>query len=165
MDFTPSQLNSILCRGRSVLVSAGAGSGKTRVLTERLMEYIDPRDPNTVPASIDRFVVITFTRAAAGELRGRIASAITERLRRTPDNMHLRRQLLLSRNAKIGSMPDMRGFPHRSKSSKKNVPSAFGPQHWNAFWSDITKKEAMPFFPWPRQSVLGRMTVGLPNSC
>ena len=95
MDFTPSQLNSILCRGRSVLVSAGAGSGKTRVLTERLMEYIDPRDPNTVPASIDRFVVITFTRAAAGELRGRIASAITERLRRTPDNMHLRRQLLL----------------------------------------------------------------------
>ena len=104
MDFTPSQLNSILCRGRSVLVSAGAGSGKTRVLTERLMEYIDPRDPNTVPASIDRFVVITFTRAAAGELRGRIASAITERLRRTPDNMHLRRQLLLSRNAKIGTI-------------------------------------------------------------
>ncbi|MBO7373514.1 MAG: UvrD-helicase domain-containing protein, partial [Oscillospiraceae bacterium] len=104
MDFTPSQLNSIQCRGSSVLVSAGAGSGKTRVLTERLMEYIDPQDPDTVPASIDSFVVITFTRAAAGELRGRIAAAITERLRQTPDNMHLRRQLLLSRNAKIGTI-------------------------------------------------------------
>ena len=104
MDFTPSQLNAVHCRGSSVLISAGAGSGKTRVLTERLMEYIDPQNPDSVPAEIDSFLVITFTRAAAAELRGRITSAITERLRTAPENGHLRRQLMLIRNAKISTI-------------------------------------------------------------
>ena len=101
MNFTPSQDRAIHSRGSSVLVSAGAGSGKTRVLTERLMEYIDPQDPDVIPAEIDSFLVITYTRAAAGELRGRIASAITERLQHEPENSRLRRQLMLSRNARI----------------------------------------------------------------
>ncbi len=66
-DPTPSQRAAIESRGSALLVSAGAGSGKTRVLTERLMRYL--RDPDA-PKDIDSFLVITFTRAAAGELKG-----------------------------------------------------------------------------------------------
>ena len=101
MNYTPSQKAAIFSRGSSVLVSAGAGSGKTRVLTERLMAYIAPEKAEMIPAELDSFLIITFTRAAAGELRGRIASAITDRLREEPENAHLRRQLSLSRSAKI----------------------------------------------------------------
>ena len=104
MDFTNAQLNAICCRGSSVLVSAGAGSGKTRVLTERLMEYMDPQRTDARPEDIDRFLVITFTRAAAGELRARVTSAIAGRLRQDPHNAHLRRQILLCRKAQIGTI-------------------------------------------------------------
>lgn len=104
MDFTEAQLEAISARGKSVLVSAGAGSGKTRVLTERLMEYMDPRQTVAEPEDISRFLVITFTRAAAGELRARIADAIAERLRHEPQNAHLRRQILLCREAQIGTI-------------------------------------------------------------
>ena len=104
MDFTNAQLEAICCRGSSVLVSAGAGSGKTRVLTERLMEYMDPQHSDARPEDIDRFLVITFTRAAAGELRARITDAIATRLRSNPHNAHLRRQILLCRNAQIGTI-------------------------------------------------------------
>ena len=104
MNFTNEQRTAICCRGSSVLVSAGAGSGKTRVLTERLMEYMDPRLTDAEPEDIDRFLVITFTRAAAGELRARITDAIAERLRGDPHNAHLRRQILLCRKAQIGTI-------------------------------------------------------------
>ena len=56
MDFTYAQQKAICCRGSSVLVSAGAGSGKTRVLTERLMEYMDPQHSDAQPEDIDRFL-------------------------------------------------------------------------------------------------------------
>ena len=70
---TASQAAAISARGSAVLVSAGAGSGKTRVLTERLMGYITDAES---PVDIDSFLIITFTRAAAGELRGRILDEI-----------------------------------------------------------------------------------------
>ena len=67
-DFTPTAAQSaaIRSRGGAVLVSAGAGSGKTRVLTERLMSYLT--DPDA-PKDLDSFLIITFTRAAAAPLR------------------------------------------------------------------------------------------------
>ena len=61
-ELTPDQLLAVENRGGKLLVSAAAGSGKTRVLVERLMDYLtDPQDP----ASLDEFLIITYTRAAA----------------------------------------------------------------------------------------------------
>ena len=75
-DFQPTsaQKAAIEARGGAVLVSAGAGSGKTKVLTERLMKYILDEDH---PVSISTFVIITFTKAAAAELKGRITSELS----------------------------------------------------------------------------------------
>jgi len=98
---TPSQKAAIDTRGRTILVSAAAGSGKTKVLTQRLMSYIlDPNDPK----DIDTFLIITFTKAAAAELKSRIMDGIAEELERQPDNKRLRRQSALCANAKIGTI-------------------------------------------------------------
>ena len=95
IEATPSQKAAIESRGSAVLVSAGAGSGKTRVLTERLMRYLkDGKD-------IDSFLVITFTRAAAAELKGRIMSLLAEASAENPSDRHLRRQSALCRRAAI----------------------------------------------------------------
>ena len=74
---TPSQLEAMTLRGPALLVAAGAGSGKTRVLTERVLRAVcDPE----AGAELDSFLVISFTRAAAAELRGRIMEALAARL-------------------------------------------------------------------------------------
>lgn len=92
---TPEQRDAVENRGGTLLVSAAAGSGKTRVLVERLMDYVaQGRD-------IDEFLVITFTNAAAAELRGRIAGALSSRLAQDPRDGHLRRQTTLVYKAKI----------------------------------------------------------------
>lgn len=101
MTFTKSQMEAIQYRGGSILVSAGAGSGKTRVLTERLINYLLTPGTDHVPASLNRFLIITFTRAAAAELRSRISDAISSEISRNPDNQFLRRQMMLCRDAQI----------------------------------------------------------------
>ena len=98
---TEAQRAAIEHRGGAVLVSAGAGSGKTRVLIERLMGYICGSGET---ADLDRFLIITFTRAAAGELRGRITEALSEALAADPGNRRLRRQSALVRRAQIGTI-------------------------------------------------------------
>ena len=98
---TAAQRAAIESWGSAVLVSAGAGSGKTRVLTERLMRRIcDPEQH----VDLDRFVIITYTRAAAGELRGRITQSLAEALSRDPGNRRLRRQSALVRRTQIGTI-------------------------------------------------------------
>lgn len=100
-EFTPDQRAAIENRGGSLLVSAAAGSGKTRVLTERLVRYVtDPADP----VDIDRFLVITYTRAAAAELRGRIMEALARAAAERPDDLRLRRQQTLCLSAHIGTI-------------------------------------------------------------
>ena len=83
MPLTPYQELAAESRGGARLVSAAAGSGKTKVLVERLMRYVDRG------ADIDDFLVITYTRAAAGELRSRILSALGERIAQDPMNRRL----------------------------------------------------------------------------
>ena len=86
---TPEQRQAVENRGGKLLVSAAAGSGKTKVLVDRLMGYImDPVDP----ANIDDFLMITFTKAAAAELRGKIAAKLSEKVAMDPENRHLQRQ-------------------------------------------------------------------------
>ena len=87
---TPQQAQAVSDRGGRLLVSAAAGSGKTKVLVDRLMSYLtDPVDP----ANIDEFLIITYTKAAASELRGKIAAKLSERIAQEPENRHLQQQL------------------------------------------------------------------------
>lgn len=87
---TPQQEMAVKDRGGKLLVSAAAGSGKTKVLVDRLLRYLT--DP-VRPANLDEFLIITYTKAAASELRGKIAAKLTERLAQTPENKHLQRQM------------------------------------------------------------------------
>ena len=87
---TEQQQAAVDNRGGRLLVSAAAGSGKTKVLVDRLMKYLtDPDDP----ANIDDFLIITFTKAAAAELRSKIAKKLSDTIAEDPDNLHLQRQL------------------------------------------------------------------------
>ncbi len=87
---TPQQLQAVKHRGGRLLVSAAAGSGKTKVLVDRLLSYLtDPVDP----ANIDDFLMITYTKAAASELRGKIASRLSREIARDPGDRHLQQQL------------------------------------------------------------------------
>lgn len=88
-------------RRSSLLVSAAAGSGKTRVLTQRLMSYVT--DPDE-PCNIDDFLVITYTRAAAAELRSRIREELSRLSSAQPLNRRLRHQVNLCSQAKIGTI-------------------------------------------------------------
>ncbi len=87
---TPQQRMAVENRGGKLLVSAAAGSGKTKVLVDRLLSYLT--DPNT-PANLDDFLIITYTKAAASELRGKIAAKLTERIAADPENKHLQKQM------------------------------------------------------------------------
>ena len=95
VELTDEQRSAVENRGGELLVSAAAGAGKTRVLVERLMSHVERGE------DIDRFLVITFTNAAAAELRDRIAGAIHERLANAPNDRHLRRSATLVYQAPI----------------------------------------------------------------
>ncbi len=96
--WTKEQRQVIDLRDRNILVSAAAGSGKTAVLVERILSKIS--DP-AHPVDIDRLLIVTFTNAAAGEMRERIADAIQKKVEEEPDNTHLQRQMTLVHSAQI----------------------------------------------------------------
>ena len=98
VTWTKEQEKVISLRDRNILVSAAAGSGKTAVLVQRILRMI--LDP-VHPVDIDRLLIMTFTRAAAGEMRERIARALEEALYEDPDNEHLQRQTTLIHTAQI----------------------------------------------------------------
>ena len=96
--WTDDQLKVINLRDRNILVSAAAGSGKTAVLVERIIKMVTDRER---PMDIDRLLVVTFTNAAAAEMRERIGDAVERALKEQPENEHLQRQLTLIHNAQI----------------------------------------------------------------
>ena len=98
ISFTPEQQKVIELRDRNILVSAAAGSGKTAVLVERIIRMITDEE---YPVDIDRLLVVTFTNAAAAEMRERISQAINKRLELTPESIHLQKQATLLHNAQI----------------------------------------------------------------
>ena len=92
MGWTKEQQKVIDLRNKNILVSAAAGSGKTAVLVERIITMITEGDE---PTDIDRLLVVTFTNAAAAEMKTRIGNAIEEKLQNEPDNLHLQKQIAL----------------------------------------------------------------------
>ena len=98
MQFTDEQQKIIDLRNKNILVSAAAGSGKTAVLVERILGLIlDEKEP----VDIDQLLIVTFTNAAAGEMRERIGAAIEKRLDEDPENARLQRQATLLHHAQI----------------------------------------------------------------
>ena len=83
------------------MVSAGAGAGKTRVLVSRMAELIMDKEH---PIEADRFLVMTFTNAAAAEMKERIGTELEERLEKDPDNLYLRKQIRKIRQADISTI-------------------------------------------------------------
>lgn len=98
MGWTTAQQRVIDARNKNLLVSAAAGSGKTAVLVERIIQMITEGEH---PLDIDRLLVVTFTNAAAAEMRERIGKAIDKKLKDQPDNAHLQKQISLLQSANI----------------------------------------------------------------
>lgn len=98
MKFTPEQQRVIELHNSNILVSAAAGSGKTAVLVERIIRMICDGEH---PADIDRLLIVTFTNAAAAEMRERIAAGIAAKLEADPGNEHIQKQSALLHNAQI----------------------------------------------------------------
>ena len=102
MKFTEDQQRVIDLRNCNILVSAAAGSGKTAVLVERIVELVSGSGCDSARAvDIDRLLIVTFTNAAAAQMRERITKALSDRAEAEPDNEHIKKQLMLIHNAKI----------------------------------------------------------------
>lgn len=111
MEFTKNQKKAIDLRNRNILVSASAGTGKTAVLTERIVRILLDRDNYE---DIDRMLVVTFTRAAAAEMRARISTKLSERYEDAKRNgedadyiEHISRQLALLPNSRITTIDSL----------------------------------------------------------
>lgn len=101
IEWTEDQKSIINIRNCNILVSAAAGSGKTAVLVERIFQrMIDEQDP----VNVDQFVVVTFTNAAAAQMKDRLRARIEQALAEKPDNEHLRRQEGLLSSAHISTV-------------------------------------------------------------
>lgn len=99
--WTPEQRQSIDARGGSLLISAAAGSGKTAVLVERIVALVTDSDH---PVDVDRLLVVTFTRAAAAEMRQRLSTALAKKMAEHPDDDYYQRQQMLLPHAYISTV-------------------------------------------------------------
>lgn len=122
MNWTPAQSAAIETRGKDLLVSAAAGSGKTATLTERIIRSLKDKEN---PADISKMLIVTFTRAAAGELRMKIFKALSEALAQDPSNRHLASQLIKTTSAKICTIDSFYLDMIRENFSSLGLPSNF----------------------------------------
>ncbi|MFR0801254.1 MAG: UvrD-helicase domain-containing protein [Suilimivivens sp.] len=122
VTFTEEQLKAITLHDRNILVSAAAGSGKTAVLVERIIRMITRKE---APVDIDRLLVVTFTSAAAAEMRERISLAIERALLEDPENEHLQKQSTLLHNAKITTIDSFCLFVVRNNFNDIGLDPAF----------------------------------------
>lgn len=118
MGFTNAQLAAMGESGKTVLVSAAAGSGKTFTLTKRIIEKITKQN-----ADISRMLIVTFTRAAAGELKSRISSALSEEIAKNPGDTHLQNQMLLMSGAKICTIDSFFTDPVKANFDRLGLPA------------------------------------------
>lgn len=122
VTFTPEQQEVINLRDCSILVSAAAGSGKTAVLVERIVKMVCDEEK---PVDIDRLLVVTFTNAAAAEMRERVAVGIAGRLAEHPDSEHIQRQAALLHNAQITTIDSFCLFLLRNHFNEIGLDPAF----------------------------------------
>ncbi|HCC00882.1 MAG TPA: helicase-exonuclease AddAB subunit AddA, partial [Ruminococcaceae bacterium] len=120
--WTIDQSKAIEARGGSLLISAAAGSGKTAVLVERILQRItDVEDP----CDIDSLLVVTFTNAAAAEMRARLGKRIQELFEQKPEDTNLRRQQILLQHAHISTIHAFCIELIRAHFEKLNIPPDF----------------------------------------
>ena len=120
--WTDEQLSAIENRDKTLLVSAAAGSGKTATLTERIIRSLmDEKNP----IDIDSLLVVTFTNAAASELRAKISRALSDAVKQNPESSRLKRQLYLLPSAKIRTIDSFCNEILRQNSDRAGVPAGY----------------------------------------
>lgn len=122
VKWTAEQQKVIELRGKNILVSAAAGSGKTAVLVERILQRITEGEN---PLDVDQLLVVTFTRAAAAQMKERLLAALEQRLMQEPDNGHLQRQTTLIHHALITTIDGFCGYVIRNYFHQINLDPAF----------------------------------------
>lgn len=122
ISFTPDQQRVIDTRNCNILVSAAAGSGKTAVLVERIIQMITD-DSN--PVDIDRLLIVTFTSAAAAQMRERISKAVAQKLEEHPESEHLQKQASLIHNAQITTIDSFCLYVIRNNFNEIGLDPAF----------------------------------------
>lgn len=120
--WTPAQQNCIDARGGTVLVSAAAGSGKTAVLIARIVSLLTDTEH---PLDIDKLLVVTFTKAAAAEMRSRLGERIADMLAKNPRDRHLLRQQMLLPTASICTIDSFCGQLLREQAQRAGVSPRF----------------------------------------
>ena len=141
IQFTEQQTRVLQARKHNILVSAAAGSGKTAVLVERIVRMISEGED---PMNIDRLLVVTFTKAAAAQMRERIGAAIAKKIEEDPDNVHLQRQETLLHNAQITTMDSFFTFLLRNNFSEIDMDPGF--RQMDQTEADLMRKDAMEDF-------------------
>ena len=121
-NWTQKQKQAIETRGKTLLISAAAGSGKTATLTERIVRKLT--DENN-PASISRMLIVTFTRLSAADLKRKISAAISEELTKNPTSQYLSKQLVLLESAHICTIDSFYLDIVRSNFQRLSLPSNF----------------------------------------
>ena len=120
-NWTPAQSAAMSTLGRTLLISAAAGSGKTATLTERIIRRLtDPEHP----AELSRMLIVTFTRAAASELKERISAALSEAIAKDPGNRHLQNQLIGLGGAHISTIDAFCREPVKENFAAIGLPAA-----------------------------------------
>ncbi len=123
--WTSAQLDAINSYGQDILVSAAAGSGKTATLTERVIRAVVGGDEGRQPIDISRMLIVTYTRAAAAELRERISDALEKAIENDPSDRRLFRQLTLLPSAQIRTIDAFYNEPVRANFERLGLNASF----------------------------------------
>lgn len=121
--WTDAQKQAIDSRDGTVLVSAAAGSGKTAVLVERVIQRITDAQN---PVDIEKLLVVTFTKAAAAEMKERIADRLSDLIREQPRNQYFKRQKMYLSNAQISTMDSFCGKLLKENFEKAGIAPDYG---------------------------------------
>ena len=120
--WTPSQELAINTRNKTLLISAAAGSGKTATLTERIIRSLTDK---SAPIDISRMLIVTFTVAAASELKQRISSALSAKIAQNPTDKQLSKQLIMLESAQISTIDSFCYSVVRENFQRLGLPSGF----------------------------------------